>query len=347
MALITWTDKTDATVSGLPESQKVTAATTAEIKSVVNTNRADHDTLQTSFDTLSEIAGFVPYSYEYDNTTTIADPSAGKFRLNDTAWNSTLYLAISATDFSGRNISDILDLMIVGSFFHIQVRDTTNESTLLEVAAVTNNTSWYEFTVTTSSGYAGLVDDKSLVAMALTPASVGGGSGNVATDAIWDAKGDIALGTGANTASVMSAGANGQFPIYDSAQATGMNKAYLPVKIGVQIGAQDTDLTTGTGKQSFRMPYAMTLTEVQMDVTTAPTGANLIVDINKNAVTMLSTKLSIDASETTSRTATTPAVISVSALAQDDIVSFDIDQIGSTTSGQNLTVWLIGTKDSI
>jgi hypothetical protein len=38
-----------------------------------------------------------------------------------------------------------------------------------------------------------------------------GGSGDVATDAIWDAAGDLAVGTGADTATRLTVGSNGQF----------------------------------------------------------------------------------------------------------------------------------------
>lgn len=47
-------------------------------------------------------------------------------------------------------------------------------------------------------------------------------SGSVATDSIWDAKGDLAVGTGANTASRLAVGTNGQVLTADSAEATGM-----------------------------------------------------------------------------------------------------------------------------
>lgn len=47
------------------------------------------------------------------------------------------------------------------------------------------------------------------------------GGGSVATDAIWDAKGDLAVGTGSNTASRLAVGTNGQVLTADSAEATG------------------------------------------------------------------------------------------------------------------------------
>lgn len=55
--------------------------------------------------------------------------------------------------------------------------------------------------------------------------ALGGGGGSVATDTIWDAKGDLAVGTGANTASRLAVGTNGQVLQADSAEATGVKWA--------------------------------------------------------------------------------------------------------------------------
>jgi hypothetical protein len=92
------------------------------------------------------------------------------------------------------------------------------------------------------------------------------------------------------------------------------------------------------------MPYAMTLTAVRASVKTAPTGSTLVVDINEGGTSVLSTKLSIDATEKTSTTAATAAVISDSALADDAEITIDIDQIGATIAGAGLKVWLIGVR---
>lgn len=112
----------------------------------------------------------------------------------------------------------------------------------------------------------------------------------------------------------------------------------------IAVGDESTALTTGTAKVKFRMPYAFTLSEVRASVNTAPTGASLVVDINEGGSTILSTKLSIDATETTSTTAATPPVISDTALADDAEISIDIDQIGSTIAGAGLKVCLIGVR---
>jgi hypothetical protein len=107
---------------------------------------------------------------------------------------------------------------------------------------------------------------------------------------------------------------------------------------------ETTALTTGTGKVTFRMPSAGTLTAVKATVTTAPVGSALIVDINEAGTTLLSTKLSIDDGEKTSATAATPAVISDSALANDAEITIDIDQVGSGTAGAGLKVYLYVTR---
>jgi hypothetical protein len=70
----------------------------------------------------------------------------------------------------------------------------------------------------------------------------------------------------------------------------------------------------------------------------------LVVDINEAGTSVLSTKLSIDATEKTSTTAAAAAVISDSALAADAEITIDIDQIGSTTAGTGLKVQLEVTR---
>ena len=117
-----------------------------------------------------------------------------------------------------------------------------------------------------------------------------------------------------------------------------------PCEFIVACSDESTNLTTGTAKVTFRAPYAFTLTGVRASVNTAPTGSTLIVDINEGGSTVLSTKLSIDASEKTSTTAASAAVISDSAIADDAEITIDIDQIGSTIAGKGLKVALIGTR---
>lgn len=110
----------------------------------------------------------------------------------------------------------------------------------------------------------------------------------------------------------------------------------------VALSDETTAITTGTAKVTLRMPFAFTLTAVRASLTTASSSGIPTVDINEGGTTILSTKLTIDASEKTSTTAAVAAVISDAALADDAEVTFDIDVAG--TGAKGLKVYLIGTR---
>lgn len=83
-------------------------------------------------------------------------------------------------------------------------------------------------------------------------------------------------------------------------------------------------------------PFDLIITELILSVGAAPTGANLISDLNVNDSSILSTKISVDATETDSTTAATPYVLSSTSIAKGSRVSVDIDQIGATLPGVNV-----------
>ena len=99
--------------------------------------------------------------------------------------------------------------------------------------------------------------------------------------------------------------------------------------------------STAVGAVSFRMPYAFTVSEVRASLAGATTTGTFTVDINEGGTTILSTKLTIDATEKTSETAATAAVISDSALADDAEITIDIDGVGDGTA-TGLKVYIIG-----
>jgi len=103
--------------------------------------------------------------------------------------------------------------------------------------------------------------------------------------------------------------------------------------IPIACSDETTALTAGTGKVTFRMPYAFTLQKVRASLSTAQTSGSIFtVDVNEGGVSVFSTTLTIDNTEKTSTTATTPAVISDTALADDAEITIDIDQIGDGTA---------------
>jgi hypothetical protein len=96
-----------------------------------------------------------------------------------------------------------------------------------------------------------------------------------------------------------------------------------------------TAIATGTNKANFAFNFNFTLLAVFGKLDTVCTGSSFIFDINNGENSFLSTKLSIDASENTSLTAATPAVID--ATYQDYTagtkITVDFDQVGATIAG--------------
>ena len=79
----------------------------------------------------------------------------------------------------------------------------------------------------------------------ITINATGGGSGDVSTDTIFDAKGDLAVGTGANTAAKLTVGANGKQIYADSGESTGLR--WGPDVISPSQITADQDDYTPTG----------------------------------------------------------------------------------------------------
>ena len=127
---------------------------------------------------------------------------------------------------------------------------------------------------------------------------------------------------------------------YDGAAWVGIIPS--PTVIAVAVSDETTNITTGTAKVTFRMPFAMTVTAVRASLATASTSGTPTFDINESGSSILGTKLSIDANEKTSTTAASAATITDSALADDAEITIDIDVAG--TGARGAKVYLIGTR---
>jgi len=88
----------------------------------------------------------------------------------------------------------------------------------------------------------------------------------------------------------------------------------------------------GEDQIEFLIPVAINVTDVFIKVDTAPIGADLQVDINKNGTTIFTTQGNRPIISITefSDTSDTP---DITAFAQDDILGISVDQVGSSIAG--------------
>lgn len=138
---------------------------------------------------------------------------------------------------------------------------------------------------------------------------------------------------------------SGDWFVIDDTSANATKKVdWKTVKKEVFIIAcsDENTVITATGeKAEFRMPYAFTVTAVRGSLTTACTTGTFTVDINESGTTILSTKLTFDATEKTTTTAATTAVISDTALADDAEIQIDVDNVGDSLA-TGLKIYIIG-----
>lgn len=168
-----------------------------------------------------------------------------------------------------------------------------------------------------------------------------GGVNVSATITLGISSASIAAALGVQTANAVYAGPSSGASANPAFRALVI--ADVPKVIQLACSDETTALTAGTGKITFRMPHAMTVTAVRASLTTAQaTGVIFTVDINENGVSILSTKLTIDNTEKTSTTAVTAPVISDTSLADDAEITVDIDQVGDGTA-KGLKILLIGS----
>jgi hypothetical protein len=119
-----------------------------------------------------------------------------------------------------------------------------------------------------------------------------------------------------------------------------------PEVMGFALGDETTVLaaaSTTVPVLTFHMPYGFTITAVRAGVSVVGTGAALVtVDIHEAGTTILSTKITIDASEKTSTTAATAAVISDSTIATDALMEIFVDLVDTNNLAAGLKVYITG-----
>ena len=134
-------------------------------------------------------------------------------------------------------------------------------------------------------------------------------------------------------------------------QDTGKITGYVNPVTGKEVYAYQhkyqaacSDLTTALeiteAAVVFRSQSAFEAREVRASLKTASSSGAVTIDITMNGTTMLSTKITIDANERTSLTASVPAVISVPDIPDDAEFIVKID--GAGTGAMGLVVSVLG-----
>lgn len=115
-----------------------------------------------------------------------------------------------------------------------------------------------------------------------------------------------------------------------------------PESFIIACSDESTPITDNAIRVTFRMPYAFTLTDIRASLTSACTTGTFEVDVKEANTTIMSTnKLTFDATQTTTVTATTPPDISDASLADNAEMTINIVDAGDG-SATGLKVILIG-----
>jgi hypothetical protein len=95
-----------------------------------------------------------------------------------------------------------------------------------------------------------------------------------------------------------------------------------------------------TGVIRFRFPWAVTILGVSAAIAVAPTGASLIADINKNGTTIFTSQGNRPTIAISGNATSSEPVPDVTAMAAGDYLTIDIDQVGSTVAGSDLSIFI-------
>lgn len=106
-----------------------------------------------------------------------------------------------------------------------------------------------------------------------------------------------------------------------------------PVKYQLACSDLTTALATTTLAGSFHVQADFTATEISASLDTASTSGVVTIDVKVGGTSRLSTLLTIDANESTSYTAATPAVISNPVFTKGELVTVSITTAGTGAKG--------------
>ncbi len=145
----------------------------------------------------------------------------------------------------------------------------------------------------------------------------------------------------------------GQLPLFEVVTAAGAIGAVTPRQVFLAAaggaggggnadvrGFQPGDQYVKVGAGRVLVTRAGTITKVLLNVATAPTGANLICDLHLNGTSIWDATPANRVTITDGNTSGDQVAFDTDAVAEGDELRLDIDQIGSTVPGAELT-WAV------
>lgn len=119
--------------------------------------------------------------------------------------------------------------------------------------------------------------------------------------------------------------------------------AYL--LFGFALGDETTAMTTGE-KIATDTPGNCIITRVYVSVKTAPTGANMTIDVEDEGTSILNAVVSVTAGSNNGETSTFASAASSYTLTKGDLLTVDVDQVGSTIAGAGVKIYFYGVWTS-
>lgn len=123
-----------------------------------------------------------------------------------------------------------------------------------------------------------------------------------------------------------------------------MSSVNMPTVITAQV---DGAIATGAAQVTIAAPFAGKVADVSAAVGTAPTDADMVLDVNVGGTSVYAAagdQPTIAATEQAGTAAPTAAAAVVD-FAEGDLITIDVDQVGSTVAGSDLTVCIVLDAD--
>lgn len=110
---------------------------------------------------------------------------------------------------------------------------------------------------------------------------------------------------------------------------------------GIACSDESTEIIEATGVAKFHWPVNATITKIFAGLNVAQASGDIItIDVNVAGSTVLSTKITIDNTETTSLTAVIAPVLSDADWDEGQLVTVDIDQCDAATAAAGLKLYM-------